>query len=391
MIIGILKEIKVGESRIAMTPSEVKELVLMGHQLLIQSNAGVLAGFNDQSYIEVGAKITRDGKSIFSQADMVVKVKEIVQEEYELLREGQIIFTCLHPAGNKEEVDALLKAKVVGITAEDSHRYGSPNAEAAGKLGALLGSYHLLKTSGGSGQSIFGIAGAPAAKALVLGAGIAGKGAAKVLTSLGAYVYITDINIGILRDIQYSIPNNISTMISNRGNIESVLSEIDLIINCVKWPKHRNDHVIYKEDLKKMKKGSVIIDVSADVGGAIETYKHTTHEDPIYIVDGIVHYGVDNIPGIAPHTVSIAYAASLFPHISAIANLGIKEALRKDGFLRRSLTVYNGVLTHEETSVIQNRPYISPEKVLEYDDDDELDFAPKATTTKSNKKNNIER
>ncbi len=140
-----------------------------------------------------------------------------------------------------------------------------------------------------------------------------------------------------------------------------------------------------------MKKGSVIIDVSADVGGAIETYKHTTHEDPIYIVDGIVHYGVDNIPGIAPHTVSIAYAASLFPHISAIANLGIKEALRKDGFLRRSLTVYNGVLTHEETSVIQNRPYISPEKVLEYDDDDELDFAPKATTTKSNKKNNIER
>lgn len=386
MIIGVLKEVKVGESRIVMTPSEAKELSIMGHQILIQNNAGLLAGFDNQSYIDAGAKIALDNKLIFSQSDMVVKVKEIVSEEYELLREGQIVFTCLHPAGNKEEVDELLKAKVTGITAEDSHRYGSPNAEAAGKLSALLGAYHLLSTSGGSGQSVFGIGGAPAAKALILGAGIAGKGAAKILTSLGAYVYIADVNIGILRDIQYSISNNITTMISNRGNIESVLPEVDLIINCVKWPKHRKDHIIYKKDLKNMKKGSVIIDVSADVGGAIETYKATTHENPIHIIDGIVHYGVDNIPGIAPHTVSKAYAASMFSHISSIANLGLKEAMRRDGFLRRSLTVYNGILTHEETSVIQNRPFISPEIVLKYDDTDDLDFAPKATTTKIAKK-----
>ncbi|MEA3423385.1 MAG: alanine dehydrogenase [Bacillota bacterium] len=385
MIIGVLKEVKIGESRIVMTPSEVKELSIMGHQILIQDNAGVLAGFDNQSYIDASAKIAPDNKSIFSQSDMVVKVKEIVPEEYELLREGQIVFTCLHPAGNKEEVDELLKAKVIGITAEDSHRYGSPNAEAAGKLGALLGSYHLLSTSGGSGQSVFGIGGAPAAKALVLGAGIAGKGAAKILTSLGAYVYIADINIGILREVQYSIQNNISTMISNRGNIESVLHEVDLIINCVKWPKHRTDHIIYKKDLKNMQKGSVIMDVSADVGGAIETYKPTTHENPTYIVDGVVHYGVDNIPGIAPHTVSKAYAASMFPHISSIANLGLKEAMRRDGFLRRSLTVYNGILTHEETSVIQGRPFTSPEVVLKYGDTVELDFAPKATTTKIKK------
>jgi len=381
MIIGVLKEVKIGEARVVITPAEAKELALMGHQILIQENAGELAGFDNQSYINTGAKVVSDAKTIFSESDMVVKVKEIVPEEYNLLKEGQIIFTCLHPAGNKEEVDELLKAKVIGITAEDSHRYGSPNAEAAGKLGALLGSYHLLSKSGGSGQSIFGIGGAPAANVLILGAGIAGKGAAKILSSLGAYVTIADINIGILRDIQYSIPNNLTTMISNRGNIESLLPSVDLIINCVKWPKHRTDHVIYKDDLKNMKKGSVIIDVSADVGGAIETYKPTTHENPTYIVDGIVHYGVDNIPGIAPHTVSKAYAASLFPHFASIANLGIKEAMRKDGFLRRSLTVYNGELTHVETSVIQNRPFKTPEEVLEYDTKDILDFAPSATTT----------
>lgn len=383
MIIGILKEIKIGESRVTMTPNEVRELVYSGHRVIIQKDAGKNAGFPDEGYLNSGGEILTSSAEIFKEADMVVKVKEIEPEEYSLLRENQIVFACLHPAANKEEVDAMLSSKVIGITAEDSHRFGSPNAEAAGKLGALLGSYHMLSLSGGRGQTLFGISGAPPARALVLGAGIAGKGAVQYLSSLGAFVYVADISIGILRDLEYEIKNNIATLISNRSNIQSVLPDVDLIINCVKWPKHRTDHLIYREDLKLMKKHSVIVDVSADVNGAIETYQPTTHDNPLYNIEDIIHYGVDNIPGIAPYTVSIAYAASIFPHISAIANLGLREAMRRDGYLRRSLTVYKGTLTHEETSAIQQRPYGTPESVLKLSEKDLLDSAPKATNTSS--------
>lgn len=381
MFIGILKEVKIGEYRVILTPAETKELVLMGHKVMVERDAGLLAGFDDDYYTKAGAEIVIDKKIIFEKSDMVLKVKEFVSEEYSYFRENQILFSCLHPAANRHEVDALLESKAIGITAEDSHRNGSPNAEAAGKLGALLGAYHMLRLSGGRGQTIFGIGGAPAAKVLVLGAGIVGKGAADVLSSMGAFVYVADINIGTLRDIQYSLSKNVTTLISSRGNIEELLPEVDLVLNCVKWPKHRKDHLINIEDLKLMKKGSVIVDISADLDGAVESYRPTSHMEPTYIVNNVVHYGVDNIPGIAPYTVSKAYAASLFPHISSIANLGLKEAMRKDGYLRRSLTVYKGILTHEETSVIQNRSFTPPRVVLGYNDTDKLDESPKATTT----------
>ena len=190
-----------------------------------------------------------------------------------------------------------------------------------------------------------------------------------------------DINIQILREAQYSFPRNVTTMISSRTSIQSLLPDIDLIIDCVKWPKHHKDHLICKEDLNLMKKGTVIVDVSADVGGAIETYKHTTHENPTYVVNGVIHYGVDNIPGMAPYTTSIAYAASIFPHILSIANNGIKEACRRNGYLRRSMCVYKGQNTHEETSVIQERDFVSPEKILGIAENN-LHIVPSATLTK---------
>lgn len=381
MKIGILKEIKEGESRVILTPVEVKELIQNGHDVFVQKSAGALAGFEDESYEKSGAVILESKETLFNKVDFITKVKEIEPSEYALLRENQIIFTCIHPAANSEEVQALLDKKVIAFTAEDTHKYGSPNCEAAGKLGAIMGTYHLLSINGGSGQSIFGIGGAPAAKVLVLGAGIVGKGAVDILASLGGQVYLMDINVGILRDSQYQFSKNVTTMISNRSNIQSILGDIDLIVNCVKWPKHRKDHLIFEEDLKLMKKGSVIVDVSADVGGAVESYRPTTHLEPTYVVNGVLHYGVDNIPGAAPHTVSKAYAASIFPHILSIANKGITEACIKDGYLRRSMCVYKGVLTHTETSVIQKRPLISPETILDIVDREDLDLAPNATTT----------
>lgn len=383
MIVGVLKEIKAGESRVIVTPTEASELCGDGHRVLVQQNAGAKAGFDDGEYMKAGAEIKRTMEEIYRESDMVVKVKEIFPEEYSLLREGQIIFTCIHPAANREELDALIEKKVIGFTAEDSHRYGSPNCEVAGKLGALMGAHHLLSINGGSGQLICGIGGAPGAKALVLGAGIVGKGATEILSALGAHVTLMDINVATLRQCEEIFPKNVHTAFSNQYNIKKILHGLDLVINCVKWPKHRRDHLITRDMLKLMKKGSVIVDVSADVGGAIETYKPTTHEDPTYQIEGIVHYGVDNIPGAAPHTTSIAYAASVLGHLKSIANYGIVEACRRDGYLRRSLAVYKGILTHEESSVIQNRPWITPEEVLGFDKFSPLDVVPRATSSVS--------
>lgn len=382
MKIGLLKEIKNSEYRTILTPNEVEELILNGHELFIQKGAGVGASFEDEDYEKVGAKILDSMADIYNTCEFITKVKEIEEPEYSLLKENQIIFTCIHPAASRDEVDALLKAKVIAFTAEDTHRYGSPNCEIAGKLGLLKGAEHLLKTNGGSGQLICGAGGAPAANVLILGAGIVGKGALEMAYGLGANITVMDINVQILRNLLTNFPR-INTLISNTANIKSLLPNIDLVINCVKWPKHRKDHLIYRDMLKLMKKGSVIVDVSADVGGAIETYRHTTHENPTFILDGIVHYGVDNIPGAASKTTSIAYAASVIDHIKSIANNGVIEACRKNGYLRRSLTVYKGILTHEETSVIQKREWVRPEVLLGLEEGT-YDIAPSATTTVSN-------
>ena len=381
MKVGLLKDIKKGEYRTIMTPNESAELISLGAEVYIETGAGAGASFEDEQYEKVGAKIAKDMKEIYAVCDFVTKVKELEEEEYPLLREGQIIFTCLHPAASKEEVDVLLKSKVIAFTAEDTHRYGSPNCEIAGKLGLLKGAEHLLKTNGGSGQLICGAGGAPAANILIIGAGLAGHGALQLAYGLGANITVMDINVKILRDLIAEFPG-INTMISNSANIKALMPQLDIILNCVKWPKHRKDHLVTREMLSMMKKGSVIVDVSADVGGAIETYQHTTHENPTFVVDGIVHYGVDNIPGAASKTTSIAYAASVIDHFKSIVQNGVTEACRRNGYLRRSMTSYLGTLTHEETSAIQGREWVTPEDILGLEPGT-YELAPKATTTVS--------
>ncbi len=382
MVFGVLKDIKNGEYRVIATPSEVASIKADGHTVLVQKGAGEKAGFEDEEYIAMGAEMVETAEEMFQRSDLLAKVKEFEPSEYKMLRANQVVYTCIHPAAHPEEVQALLDSKTIAFTAEDSHRYGSPNCEAAGKQGALMGLESMLSINGGKGKFVSGLGGAPGMKVLILGGGLVGQAALSVLHALGAWVTVMDINIGTLRSITRQYNEQVNTMVSTKENIAKLLPETDMVLNCVKWPKDRTDHLIDREMVRSMQKGSVIVDISNDVG-VIETFHETTHEDPRYIEEGVVHYCVSNIPGAIANSTSVAYAASVLPHFRNILNLGVEEACRRDGFLRRSMTTYKGYLTHEETSAMQNRPWIRPEEILGIADAS-LDPAPPATVTRSN-------
>lgn len=381
MVFGVLKDIKNGEYRVIATPSEVASVVADGHQVLVQKGAGEKAGFEDAEYAAMGAELVDTAEEMYKRSDLLAKVKEFEPCEFDMLRENQIVFTCIHPAAHPEEVQALLDKKVIAFTAEDSHRYGSPNCEAAGKQGALMGLESMLSINGGKGKFVSGLGGAPGMKVLILGGGVVGQAALSVLYALGAWVTVMDINIGTLRTLSRQYQERVNTMISTKENIAKLLPETDMVLNCVKWPKNRTDHLIDREMVRSMAKGSVIVDISNDVG-VIETFHETTHENPRYIEEGVVHYCVSNIPGAIANSTSVAYAAAVLPHFRSIMNNGVAEACRRDGFLRRSLTAYKGYLTHEETSAMQNRAWIRPEDILGIADQ-KLDPAPPATVTRS--------
>ena len=381
MKFGILKDIKNGEFRVIATPTEVGILVADGNEVFVCSGAGFKAGFDDDEYAKAGATIVADNETIWKECDFVAKVKEIEASEYDYLKEGQIIYTCIHPAAHKEEVNVLLEKKVIAFTAEDSHRFGSPNCEAAGKAGAFMGLWSMMSTNGGSGKFASGLAGAPGVRAVVCGCGIVGKAAIEVLVNIGCQVTVADVNIGVLRDISSKYNGKISTIISNHVNLQDILPSTDLVINCVRWPKNATEYMIDRAMVASMKRGSVIVDISNDYG-CIETFHETTHEDPIYTEEGVVHYCVSNIPGAIAGSTSVSYAASVLPHFRNIIENGVAGACVRDGFLRRSLTAYRGYLTHEETSGIQNRPWVPAEKILGIEDQ-KLDPAPKPTLTRS--------
>lgn len=383
MVFGILKDIKEGENRVICTPIEVASIVAAGHTVLAQRDCGVGSGFSNEKYEAAGAEIVDTMEEMYARCDFLAKVKELFPCEYDLLRENQLVYCCIHPAGHPEEVDAILKSKCIALTAEDSHRYGSPNCEAAGKQGALFGLESMLTINGGKGKFVGGFAGAPGMNVLILGGGIVGQGALSVLYSLGANITVMDINAGVLRMLSDRYNQKIDTMFCTKEAIASLLPQTDMVINCVKWPKERKDFLIDKEMLKTMEPGSVLVDISNDDPGAIESSHETHHDDPRYVVNGVVHYCVSNIPGAVAHSTSVALAAETLPLLLNIMNNGLTEACVRDGFIRRSLTAYKGYLTHEETSAIQNKPWIRPEDILGISDRN-LDPAPPATTTKSN-------
>lgn len=383
MTFGILKDIKEGEYRVICTPVEVATIVAAGHTVLAQRDCGLGAGFSNEKYQAAGAEIVDTIEEMYARCDFLAKVKEIFPSEYDLLREDQLVYCCIHPASHPEEVEALLSSKCIAVTAEDSHRYGSPNCEAAGKQGALFGLESMLTINGGKGKFVGGFAGAPGMNVLILGGGIVGQGALSVLHTLGANVTVMDINRGVLTMLGDRYQNKINTMFCTKEAITSLLPETDMVLNCVKWPKQRNDFLIDKEMLKLMEPGSVLVDISNDDPGAIESSHETHHDNPRYVVNGVVHYCVSNIPGAVAHSTSVALAAETLPLLLSIMKHGIKEACVRDGFIRRSLTTYKGYLTHEETSALQNRPWIRPEEILGIADE-VLDQAPPATVSRSN-------
>ena len=382
MIFGVLKDIKAGENRVICTPVEVGSIVSNGHTVLVEKGAGVGAGFPDEKYAAMGAKICDTAKELWDTCDFLAKVKEIEPSEFGYLKENQMIYCCIHPAGHPEEVQAILDSKCIAITAVDSHRYGSPNCEAAGKQGALFGLESMLTINGGKGKFVSGFAGAPGMNVLILGGGVVGQGALNILYALGAQVTVMDINPGLLRQLEYQYQQRIDTMYCTQETIASVLPNMDMVINCVKWPKQRKDFLITKEMLKLMEPGSVLVDISNDDPGAIESSHETHHDDPRYVVNGVVHYCVSNIPGAVANSTSVALAGETLPMLLNIMNNGLTEACIRDGFIRRSLTAYKGYLTHEETSGIQGRPWIKPEDILGIAHR-QLDPAPPATTTRS--------
>lgn len=380
MVLGVLKDIKAEEYRVILTPGEIATYIEEGHVVLVESNAGKAAGFENEEYEEAGAIISNK-EEIFEKCELIAKVKEIEPSEYDYLKTGQVIYTCIHPAAKPEEVDALLNKGVISFAAEDTHRNGSPNCEAAGKAGVILGLYAMMSINGGNGKFVSGLATAPGINALVLGCGTVGKAAIEVLQSMGAWVNVMARNIGDLREIGAFYDGKVNTIISNKYNLKKILPKVDMVINCVRWDKSNTDYLITRDMVKTMQKGSVIVDISNDYG-VIETFHETTHADPIYIEEGVVHYCVCNIPSAIAHSTSIAYAAAVNKHISSILNNGVKKACIKDGYLRRGMVTYKGYLTHEETSQVQNRPWIPPEKILGIEEE-KLDYAPQNTVAHS--------
>lgn len=369
MIIGIPKEIKNNEFRVAATPVNASDLVRQGHRVLVEAGAGAGSGFSDEEYRAAGAEIAGVDR-VYTESELIYKVKEILPQEYKYMRKGLIVVTYLHSNAHAEMTDVLLDKKIVGIAYEDivDENGGfpllQPMSVLAGK-GAFLAALHFgQKVYGGKGILLSRTTGINAPVVTIIGAGHAGMGAAELAAAFGCRVRILDLNLEKLEEARMKLPANVEMLYSTRSNLLDCLSGTDVLINCILWPKTRKDHLVNKEDLKLMKPGAMIIDVSCDDEGAIETSHSTTHDDPIYFVDGIMHYAVDNIPSAFCQTASISLSNVTLPYVMEIANKGYKKALTDNVFLRRGLSFYFGKLTLEETAIKQKREYTSPDDIV---------------------------
>ncbi len=348
MIIGVPKEIKNNENRVGMTPAGTKELVKHGHTVYIQHTAGENSGFSDDEYTAMGAKILPTIEDVYQIADMIVKVKEPVEPEYDLIRENQLVFTYFHFASDEKLLHAMIKSKAICLAYETVRdKQGElplliPMSEVAGRMAIHEGARFLEKPQGGKGVLIGGVPGVKPAKVLVLGGGVVGYNAALTAAGMGADVVLTDISLPRLRYLSEVLPPNVKTLYSSSYNIEKELPDTDLVIGSVLIPGAKAPHLITKEMIKLLKKGSVLVDVAIDQGGCFETSHPTTHTDPVFIVDGIVHYCVANIPGAVAYTSTLALTNATLPYTILLANKGWEEACAQDQGLKSGLNVVNG-------------------------------------------------
>jgi len=370
MKIGCVKEIKRHEYRVGMTPDCVKSYVAHGHQVVIESGAGEGAGFADGDYRAVGATLEDDRKVLFATCDMIVKVKEPQPEEYPLFREGQILFTYLHLAPDASQTSALLKAGIRGVayetiqTADGTLPCLKPMSEIAGRLAVQEGAKYLEKPFGGRGVLLGGVPGVPRGKVAVLGGGVVGLNAAKMAVGLGAEVTILDVNPHRLAYLDDIFGGRAATLYSTEGNLRRVLAESDLVIGGVLIPGAQTPKLIRREHLGLMRKASVIVDVAVDQGGCCETTHATTHDDPVYVVDGVVHYAVGNMPGAVALTSTLALTSTTLKFGLKIADLGLEGALTDDPSLRAGLNVYRGKCTYQDVAAAHGIAYTPAEAIL---------------------------
>lgn len=354
MIVGVPKEIKNNESRVALTPAGVFELTKKNHSVLVQKNAGFESGFRDEEYIQVGAKIADTIEDVYANSEMIVKVKEPIESEYLLAKEGQIIFTYFHFASNQNLIDAMVNSKAICIayeTVEDKKGtlpLLTPMSEVAGRMAVQQGAKYLEKPIKGKGILLGGVPGVRPGKVLVLGGGVVGVQAAKMASGLGASVTILDINMDRLRYINDVMPSNVVTEFSNEYNIRKHIKDTDLIVGGVLIPGAKAPKLITKDMLKDMQPGTVIVDVAVDQGGCFETTKATTHEDPIYIIDDVVHYCVANMPGAVPYTSTVALTNVTLPYVLQIANKGWVNACEQNEALSKGINIVEGEIILNE-------------------------------------------
>ena len=367
MIIGVPKEIKKGEFRVGMTPYGVEELKADGHTILVESGAGEGSDFSADEYGNAGAEIV-DKEALFDQAELIIKVKEPVLQEYDLFKERQAVFTFLHLASARELIEVLLRKKIVGLGYETLQKDGylpllAPMSEIAGRMAPIMGAYYLQKIYGGEGLLPTGVMGVEPAKAVVLGAGVVGTNAARDCVGLGMDTVIMDIRMERLLKIDEMFLGRVKTLPITLHNIKEEIRNADIVIGAVLIPGARTPLLIKREMLKTMKKGAVIIDVSVDQGGCFETSRPTTHDAPIYKVDGIVHYSVANMPGAYPKTSTIALTNVSLPYVKTLANKGLERAFREDSAIRSALNTYEGFVVHKALAESMGYDYKNVEEI----------------------------
>jgi alanine dehydrogenase len=351
MIIGCVKEIKNNEFRVGMTPDNVREYVNAGHSVLIETNAGIGSGFLDEEYVEAGATIIDSAKEIWDQVDMMVKVKEPLPEEYPLFHEGLILYTYLHLAADKKQMDALLKNKIKAVAYETlTEKDGSlplltPMSQIAGRLSIQEGAKYLEKKFGGEGILLAGVPGTHKANVVILGGGTVGYNACRIAVGIGANVTILDINLKRLEELDLLFGSSIQTLYSNDTNIEKAVKNADLVIGAVLIPGKSTPKLLKRSYLKSMKNGAVYVDVAIDQGGCAESARVTTHDDPIYVEEGVVHYCVGNMPGSVPRTSTIALTHATTHYGLMIANKGLEDACRTSDVIASGVNTYDGQLT----------------------------------------------
>ncbi len=353
MIIGVPKEVKKHENRVSLLPGGVLQFKRQGHKVIIEKGAGSGSGFSDESYLEAGAEITDHADEVWSKAEMIIKVKEPIRAEYSRIKKGQVIFTYFHFAADEQLTKAIIDSGSVAIAYETVEKADRslplliPMSEVAGKMAAQEGAKYLEKPLGGRGVLMGGIPGVPPAKVLVLGGGIVGVNAAKVASGMGADTIIMDVNVPRLRYLDDVMEKNVRTRFSNDANIRKLLPTVDMIIGAVLKPGAKAPHLITRDMLKEMRPGTVLVDVSIDQGGCFETSRPTTHDEPVYVIDDIVHYCVANMPGAVPYTSTLGLTNVTLPYALQIANKGWKDALLEDAELMKGLNIADGKIVYK--------------------------------------------